>query len=123
MIRNEVIIGVRDVMKSAQWYQKLLGCKSSHGGETFEILIDKDGEVILNLHKWGDHAHPTLISSEIQPSNGLILYFRIDDLEQVWRNAHILHADIETTPHLNGNSGKKEFALRDLDGYYLLISL
>lgn len=123
MIRNEVIIGVRDVTKSSEWYQTLLNCQSSHGGETFETLTDESDNVILSLHKWGDHDHPTLANPDIQPGNGLILYFRIGDIEQVWQNAQKLNANIENTPHLNVNSGKKEFALRDIDGYYILVSL
>ena len=40
MIRTEPIIGVKDVEKSSNWYQKLLGCKSNHGGQYFEILAE-----------------------------------------------------------------------------------
>lgn len=51
MIRTETIIGVADVVKSSNWYQSLLGFKSSHGGDAFEILADQDDTVILCLHK------------------------------------------------------------------------
>ena len=123
MIRTEPIIGVDNVEKSSRWYQELLGCKNAHGGDTFEILVDQDDTVILCLHKWGEHEHPTLSSSEITPGNGLILYFRVDNLEKIWKNAKHLNAVIEEEPNLNQNSGKREFAIRDLDNYYLLISL
>ena len=123
MIRNEPIIGVNDVRKSSEWYQALLGCKSNHGGDVFEILSDKDNTVILCLHKWGEHNHPTLTSPDIQPGNGLILYLRVDNLEQIWANAQKLGAHVEEPPHKNENSGQEEFCLRDLDGYYLMISL
>lgn len=123
MIRNEVIIGVKDVRKSSAWYQTLFGCKSNHGGDTFEILSDQDDTVILCLHKWKEHGHPTLNAPGNQPGNGLILYFRVDDLKTVWENAETLSARIEAPRNLNKNSGKEEFAIRDLDGYYLLISL
>ena len=123
MIRAEPIIGVDNVEKSSRWYQELLGCKNAHGGDTFEILVDQDDTVILCLHKWGEHEHPTLSSSEITPGNGLILYFKVDNLENIWRNAKHLNAVIEEEPNVNQNSGKREFAIRDLDNYYLLISL
>lgn len=123
MIRNEVIIGVKDVIKSSEWYQKLLNCKSNHGGEKFEVLVDEDETVILCLHKWGEHNHPTLSNSNIKPGNGLILYLRVDDLKKVWINAQKLNAAIEEPPHLNENSGKEQFTLRDLDEYYLMVSL
>jgi catechol 2,3-dioxygenase-like lactoylglutathione lyase family enzyme len=123
MIRSEVIIGVKNVPQSREWYKSLLNCKATHGGETFEILTDKeDNTTILCLHKWGVHEHSTLISPDVKKGNGLILYFRVDDLMQIWDNARNLYAVIEEVPHLNPNSGRQEFSLRDLDGYYVEIA-
>ena len=121
MIRTEPIIAVEDVEKSSNWYQKLLQCKSSHGGPTFEILLNEQGEQILSLHKWGDHDHPTLSNPEITVGNGLILYFVVDDLDQIWKNAESLNANTEKTSQINPNSGPREFSIRDIDGYYLSI--
>ena len=124
MIRTEVIIGVRNVKKSADWYQSLLDCRTTHGGETFEILVDNDTNTpILCLHRWGAHEHSTLMSPDVKKGNGLILYFRVDDLDKVWNNARDLYAVIEEIPHLNPNSGRQEFSLRDLDGYYVEIAM
>lgn len=39
MIKSEPIIGVIGVEKSAEWYQKLLHCNCSPGGDTFEMLL------------------------------------------------------------------------------------
>lgn len=122
MIRTEPIIGVADVEKSAEWYQQLFGCKCLHGGSKFEMLADQDDTVILCLHLWGEHEHPTLTSPKTTPGNGLILYFKVDNLDDIWNKAQHLNAIIEEAPHLNQNSGKEEFAIRDLDHYYLLIS-
>ncbi|WP_282042733.1 VOC family protein [Winogradskyella flava] len=122
MIKNEPIIGVSDVEKSSDWYQKLLDCNSSHGGATFEMLTDNNGEVFLCLHKWGEHGHPTLASSQIQPGNGLILYLRVENLNKVWNNAREFNFKIEESRHMNPNSGKEQFCLKDLDGYYLMIT-
>ena len=123
MIKNEPIIGVLDVKKSSEWYQKLLGCNGSHGGDSFEMLTDEHGDVFLCLHKWGEHEHPTLSSPKIQAGNGLILYLKVENLNQVWDNAQLLDATIEESRALNSNSGKEQFCLRDLDGYYLMITL
>ncbi|TMM57457.1 glyoxalase [Maribacter algarum] len=122
MIKNEPIIGVSDVEKSSVWYQKLLDCNSSHEGSTFEMLADNNGEVFLCLHKWGEHEHPTLSSPQIQPGNGLILYLRVEDLNKVWNNAQELNFEIEESRHMNPNSGKEQFCLKDLDGYYLMVT-
>src|ERR1700754_811460 len=123
MIKTEVIIGVKNVPKSAEWYMALLDCKATHGGNKFEILVDKqDGTTILCLHKWGVHEHSTLMSPDVKKGNGLILYFRVDDLNTVWDNARSLYAVIEEVPRVNPRSGRQEFALRDLDGYYVEIA-
>ncbi len=122
MIRTEVILGVKDVEKSSQWYQSLLNCRSRHGGSIFEILTNhEDDMVVLCLHKWGEHDHPTLKDYRIAPGNGLIIYFRVSDLTIIWENAQRLNAVIEKEPHVNMNSGQEEFSLRDPDGYYISI--
>jgi catechol 2,3-dioxygenase-like lactoylglutathione lyase family enzyme len=123
MIKAEVIIGVKNVPNSREWYKTLLGCRATHNGENFEIMADiASGNTILCLHKWGVHEHSTLLSPDVKKGNGLILYFRVDDLQQVWDNARALYAVIEEVPHLNPNSGRQEFSLRDLDGYYVEIA-
>src|SRR5690606_40112276 len=118
MVRTAPIIAVKDVQKSSKFYQKLFNCKSEHGGETFEILISEN-VVILCLHQWGDHEHPTMLNAEKEHGNGLILFFRVDNLTEIFQNAEKLNAYIEKEIHYNENSLKDQFTLRDLDGYYL----
>lgn len=122
MTRLETIIAVKDVAKSSKWYQDLFGLKSIHGGDTFEMLTDNDGTVILCLHCWGDHEHPTMTDPKIAVGNGLILYFRVTDLNEIWSNVVRLNFGVEKYPHLNENSKQKQFIMRDLEGYYLIIS-
>lgn len=120
-MKLEPIIGVKNVQKSSEWYQKIFELQSGHGGDTFEILNDKNGNTIMNLHIWGAHEHPTLSDSK-NNGNGLILYFKVDDLNKAWKKVNELNATIDFEPTLNTNSGLKEFALIDLDNYYLLVS-
>lgn len=121
MVKTETIIAVDNVSKSSEFYQKLLDCKSEHGGDTFEILTSQN-VVVLCLHKWGDHEHPTMIKQDKENGNGLILFFRVSNLNEVFENAKELKANIEKEIHYNENSLKNQFTLRDLDGYYLMIS-
>jgi len=86
------------------------------------MLADKNGEVFLCLHKWREHDHPSLSKPQIQPSNGLILYLKVEDLGKVWANAKPLKAKIEEPKNVNPNSGKEEFSLRKLYGSYHIIS-
>jgi hypothetical protein len=122
MTRLETIIAVKDVAKSSKWYQDLLNLKSNHGGDSFEMLANENETVIVCLHKWDEHDHPTMKDQSIAVGNGLILYFRVSDLNEVWERATKLSLDYEQEPHLNENSGQQQFSLRDLDGYYLMIS-
>lgn len=121
MVNAETIIAVENVPNSSKFYQDLLECKSAHGGENFEILTSNN-IVILCLHKWGEHEHPTMLNAEKESGNGLILFFRVDNLTQIFENAKKLKANIEKEIHYNENSLKNQFTLRDLDGYYLIIS-
>lgn len=58
----------------------------------------------------------------ITPGNGLILYFRTDKMNAVRENVREMGTAVEEDIHLNPNSRKKEFSLRDPDGYYLTIA-
>jgi len=121
MVRTETIIAVKNVSESSEFYQKLLGCKSEHSGNTFEILTSEK-QVVLCLHKWSEHEHPTMINPIKENGSGLILFFRVDDLNEIFENAKTLNVDIEKEIHYNENSLKNQFILRDLDNYYLIIS-
>lgn len=60
MTKMDPIIAVKDVEASSKWYQSVFGCRSMHGGQEFDILVSKDDEVVICLHKWGEHGHPTM---------------------------------------------------------------
>lgn len=122
MIKTDPIIAVQDVEKSSQWYQSLLGCTSNHSGSKFAILVDENQEVILCLHKWGEHEHPTLTDSTISPGNGLLLYLRTDKIHAIREQATAMKCTIEVELNQNPNTGTREFSIRDLDGYYLTFS-
>jgi hypothetical protein len=68
---------------NSKWFQTLLDCKDVYGGDRFAILADKNGEVLLCLHQWGEDEHLTMIDPNITPGNGLILYFRTSKLNSV----------------------------------------
>lgn len=122
MTKLDPIIAVKDVEASSKWYQSVFGCRSMHGGKEFDILVSEDDEVLLCLHKWGEHEHPTMTNPTIASGNGLILYFRTEHLDMIRQNAEKSGCLIEKDIHLNSNSIKKEFSLRDPDGYYLTIT-
>ena len=124
MRRMWTIIGVRDVARSFKWYQSLLGLpETTPAHDYFGQILDSDGTVLLCLHAWGAHEHPSLTSPvHAQPGNGLLLFFRVDDFDLALNRARALVARLEEEPQVNPNTGTMEFALRDPDGYYVMIS-
>ncbi|WP_295993983.1 VOC family protein [Rugamonas sp.] len=124
MKRTWIIIGVADVARSFKWYQSLFGqSATSPAHDYFGQIVDADGTVLLCLHQWGRHGHPTLTSPDhAQPGNGLLLFFRVDDFDEALLRARVLVDGLEEEPHLNPDTGTREFALRDLDGYYVMVS-
>ena len=117
------IIGVRDVQASSRWYQSILGCSNSHPSSTFDQILDSDGTVLVCLHHWGEHGHPTLMSADTAaPGNGLLLFFRVDDFDVAVQRARILVGRFEEEPRQKPNTGTTEFSVRDPDGYYVTIS-
>jgi hypothetical protein len=124
MKRTWTIIGVRDVPSSFKWYQSLFGQpETPPGHDDFGQILDTDGTVLLCLHQWGAHEHPSLISPhEASPGNGLLLFFRVDDFNMALKRARALVTRLEEEPQVNPNTQTREFSLRDPDGYYVTIS-
>jgi catechol 2,3-dioxygenase-like lactoylglutathione lyase family enzyme len=124
MKRTWTIIGVSDVASSVRWYQMLFGqpeMRPEHAH--FGQIRDSDGTVLLCLHQWGAHEHPSLRSrDDATPGNGLLLFFRVDDFELSLTRARTLVARLDEEPHTNPNTRTMEFSLRDPDGYYVSIS-
>jgi catechol 2,3-dioxygenase-like lactoylglutathione lyase family enzyme len=124
MKRTWTIIGVRDVAGSLRWYQSLFGQpETPPAHDYFGQILDTDGTVLLCLHRWGAHDHPSLFSpDDATPGNGLLLFFRVDDFDLALKRARALVTRLEEEPNLNPSTGTMEFALRDPDGYYVMIS-
>jgi len=122
MLKIDPIIAVKDVQISASWYEQLFDLKNSHGGDNFAVLVDENNLAILCLHKWGEHNHPTMMTPDNAVGNGLILYFKTDALMKIRDTAKSLALELVEDIHLNTNSLKHEFSLRDPDGYYLTIT-
>ena len=124
MKRTWTIIGVGDVPRSFTWYQALFGqAPTRPAHDYFGQILDSDGTVLLCLHAWGAHEHPSLLSPDrATPGNGLLLFFRVDDFEEALERARSLVTRFEEEPHVNPNTQTREFSVRDPDGYYVTVS-
>ncbi len=124
MKRIWTIIGVADVPQSFRWYQSLLGLpETAPAHDDFGQILDSDEAVLLCLHAWGAHEHPSLTSpDDVKPGNGLLLFFRVDNFDVALASARSLASRLEEEPHVNPRTRTAEFSLRDPDGYYVTLS-
>lgn len=124
MKRIWTIIGVADVALSFKWYQSLLGLPATTPAhDDFGQVRDADGTMLVALHQWGAHEHPSLTSPKIaEPGNGLLLFFLVDTFDLALAQARSLVDRLDEEPHLNPSTQSQEFSLRDPDGYYVTIS-
>lgn len=122
MTKLDPIIAVKNVEASANWYQQVFEFKNIHGGENFAVLATVQNEIILCLHKWEEHQHQSLTDQNITAGNGLLLYFRTNDLEIIRKKVEKIGCTIVEEIHLNLNSLKKEFSFKDPDGYFITVT-
>ena len=123
MRRLWTIVGCADPTASLEWYQELLRLpKKPPHHDYFAQVIDDDGLVLLCLHSWGEHDHPSLMDPEPAAGTGLLLFFRVDNFDASLEAARRLVPNLEEEPSRNPATGTMEFALRDPDGYYVMIS-
>src|ERR1700689_5771374 len=124
MKRTWTIIGVKDVPGTFKWYQSLFGLpETAPGHDYWGQICDSDGTVLLCLHRWGSHEHPSLTSPDkALPGNGLLLFFRVDDFDITLQRARALVSRLDQEPQVNPATGTREFALRDPEGYYVMVS-
>jgi catechol 2,3-dioxygenase-like lactoylglutathione lyase family enzyme len=127
-MRPQPLIGVIDVEASSRWYQRLLGCKSDHGGKEYERLV-AGGKLILQLHSFDiHHDHVPIGNPADRPyGNGVLLWFELDDFDAAVLRAHTLGADVARPPHRNppdgpGGPAHREIWLRDPDGYLVVLA-
>lgn len=122
MTKLDPIIAVKDVKASAEWYRQVFGFENAHGGDNFAVLKSKANEIILCLHKWEEHNHPTLTDRNIIAGNGLLLYFRTADWKEIKKNLEKIGWTLEEEIHLNTNALRREFSFRDPNGYFLTVT-
>ena len=122
-MQPQPLIAVRDVEASSRWYQRLLGCKSGHGGTEYEQLVDHGGKLILQLHDWDAHEHPHMGNPAARPyGNGVLLWFQVEDFGVAVDRARALSAEILEGPRVNPNANHREIWVRDPDGYVVVLA-
>jgi catechol 2,3-dioxygenase-like lactoylglutathione lyase family enzyme len=128
-MRPQPLICASDVEASSRWYQRLLGCKSDHGGPHYERLVSKNGVLIMQLHRFDVEDHHGAIgdASDKPYGNGVLLWFEVDDFDAAVARATELKAEVILARHRNPPDGKGgphlyEIWLRDPDGYSVVLA-
>ena len=128
-MRPQPLIVVTDVEKSSAWYQRLLGCRSDHGGNEYERLLAPDGSLILQLHAFevGHHHGPIADADDKPYGNGLLLWFEVDDFDECMRRIEQLGPPIVMPRHRNppdGSGGPDHWEcwVKDPDGYVVVVA-
>jgi catechol 2,3-dioxygenase-like lactoylglutathione lyase family enzyme len=125
MVHSQPLIAVRDVRASSRWYQQLLGFDSlpEHTHRDVYDRMLSNGDLVLQLHAWGEHDHPNLDNPDAGPlGHGVVLWFEVSDFDEAVKQAHALDAQIIQGPLFNPAPRHREVWLRDLDGYVVVVS-
>ena len=127
-MRPQPLIAVTDVEASSRWYQRLLGCRSAHGGSEYDRLVSGN-TLILQLHGFEvAHHHGPIGNPADRPyGNGVLLWFEVDDFDEAVNRIRDLKAEIVLPRHRNppdsdGGPNHWEIWLRDPDGYTVVLA-
>ena len=128
-MRPQPLLAVHDVEASSQWYQRLLGVKSDHGGPEYERL-SANGQLVLQLHNWEvEHDHGAIGDPSLRPyGNGVLVWFEVDDFDAAVERATQLRAEVVLAPHRNppegepGGPAHREIWVRDPNGYTVVLA-
>ena len=127
-MRPQPLLVVNDVEVSSRWYQRLLGCRSDHGGREYERLVHGD-RLVMQLHAFDvAHDHGPIGDRDDKPyGNGVLLWFEVDDFDAAALRAAELNAEVVLSRHRNPPDGRGgpnhwELWLRDPDGYTVVLA-
>jgi catechol 2,3-dioxygenase-like lactoylglutathione lyase family enzyme len=121
-MQAQPLIFVRDVQSTGQWYQRVLGLASDHGGPDYEQLMFGEN-MILQLHRWDAHEHPNPGKPDVQPvGNGVVLWFHEAEIRTAFKRAVAAGAEVIEALKVNPRANHQEFWLRDPNGYIVVVA-
>ncbi len=124
-VRAQPLIAVRNVRASSRWYSQLLAADSlpDHPHRDVYDRVQRDGQLVLQLHAWDEEDHPNLTNADAAPAgHGVLIWFEVDDFDAAVERARSLQAQAVLEPHFNPNPRHREMWLRDPDGYVVVIA-
>jgi catechol 2,3-dioxygenase-like lactoylglutathione lyase family enzyme len=124
-VRAQPLIAVKNVRASSRWYRELLGFDSlpDHPHRDSYDRMQRDGQLVLQLHAWDAEDHPNLMNADAAPpGHGVLIWFEVSNFDAVVEKARELQAEVVLEPHFNPNPQHREMWLRDPDGYVVVIA-
>ena len=118
----EPMIFVDDVEATSRWLQSLLGLKSAHGGREYEMLVDDNKQLVIQLHHASgeEHGGERLPKGSVR-GTGVLLYCKVPDVRAAYERARTMGATLEGQPQFIKLAGHTEFVVRMPDGYALAL--
>jgi catechol 2,3-dioxygenase-like lactoylglutathione lyase family enzyme len=124
-VHAQPLIAVRSVRASSRWYQQLLSLDAlpEHPHRDLYERLFCAGTMILQLHAWDEEDHPNLVNpAAAPPGHGVLLWFEVEDFDEVVTRARALGAQIVLEPQVNPRPAHREVWLRDPDGYVVVVA-
>jgi len=122
MMQPQPMIVVHDVASCSQWFQDVLGLRSGHGGDAYEMLMDGD-VLVAQLHHWDTHEHPFLgDANDPSRGNGVLLWFATDDFDGLMGRVEKAKAKVLDGPLYNPNGRQDEVWLEGPEGYRVVVA-
>ncbi|MBV9420898.1 MAG: VOC family protein [Alphaproteobacteria bacterium] len=118
----EPMLFVDDVEATSRWFQSLLGLRSAHGGTEYEMLMDAENHLAVQLHHADaeEHGGDRLPKGSIRGA-GVLLYVKVADVRATHAKAKSLKVMVEGEPVFIKLAGHTEFVARTPDGYAIAI--
>ena len=122
-MQPQPLISCTSVPASSEWYQRVLGLESAHGGDEYEMLM-ADGRLVLQLHEVDAHEHPALVrEGEPLGGNGAAPWFETSAYAAALARIRAAGGDVDVAEddHVNPLAQHREIWLRDPDGYVVVV--
>ncbi|WP_208764271.1 VOC family protein [Bradyrhizobium guangdongense] len=75
------------------------------------------------MHDWNaDHHHGAIGDPAQAIGNGILIWFEVDDFQEVVARARQLNAAVVREVHINPNAQHLELWIKDLDGYTVVVA-
>lgn len=122
------MLQVASIRMSSDWYRDVVGLTPGHGGDEFEMSFAAEpfaSPLLVQLHLWDAHAHGDLGTPDLPVGNGVSLWFQVatqTEFEAAWQRTVKGAATVLQAPTWNPLAHHHEFALRDVDGYVVIVN-